>query len=104
MAASNAAVKPGAKPAAAAAPQAPKKLRPWLLICLVMPVALLLLRLQFGRRARLAFERLRLNVPVSSWRSVLPLSLQHPHLMAIHHQLLLLELLQRRLCGLTPRM
>jgi hypothetical protein len=43
MAASNAAVKPGAKPAAATAPQAPKKLRPWLLICLVMPVALLLL-------------------------------------------------------------
>ncbi|MDQ7246531.1 hypothetical protein [Dongia sedimenti] len=36
MAASNAAAKP-------AAPQAPKKQRPWLLISLVMPVALLLL-------------------------------------------------------------
>jgi hypothetical protein len=42
MAASNAAAK--AKPGAApAAPQAPKKRGPWLYICLVMPVALLLL-------------------------------------------------------------
>src|SRR5690348_4901954 len=44
MAASKAAAKPGAKPSAKpAAPQAPKKRGPWLLICLVMPVALLLL-------------------------------------------------------------
>jgi hypothetical protein len=42
MAASNAAAK--AKPGAApAVPQAPKKKRPWLAICLVLPVALLLL-------------------------------------------------------------
>jgi hypothetical protein len=40
MAASNAAAKPGARPAA---PQAPRKRGPWLLICLAMPVALLLL-------------------------------------------------------------
>jgi len=47
MAASNAAAKaaPGAKPAAkaVASAQPAKKKRPWLLICLVMPVALLLL-------------------------------------------------------------
>jgi len=45
MAASNAAAKAGAKPnaKAAAASQAPKKRRPWLLISLAMPVALLLL-------------------------------------------------------------
>jgi hypothetical protein len=42
MAASNAAAK--AKPgAAAAAPQTPKKGKPWLIICLVAPVALMLL-------------------------------------------------------------
>jgi len=44
MAASNAAVKSGAKAGAKpAVPQAPKKRGPWLWLCLVMPVALLLL-------------------------------------------------------------
>lgn len=44
MAASNAAAKPGSKPAAkATAPQAPKKRGPWLYLCLAMPLALVLL-------------------------------------------------------------
>jgi hypothetical protein len=48
MAASNAAAKSGAKPGAKAGvkqavPQAPGKRGPWLVLCLVMPVALLLL-------------------------------------------------------------